>query len=157
MLLLLISLSVACIVGCKNNDNHNNGDAINELPSFEEFILDYTLPDMFYNCAPIGKAYIDGDHIVHHASSIVEATEDYPAIRKDYTYHFNKETKLLEKVTCVRYNDKNVITENNSVEFSYDVNADSLFNEKLIDKVYNSENRIDLEIVFGENEKYVVS
>ena len=120
----------------------------------EEFILDYTLPDMFYNCVPMGKAYIDGDYIVHHAYAISEAFEGYSAQRKDYTYYFNKDTMLLEKATCVMYNDQHVVFESNYIEFYYDVNVDELFADKFIDKVYNAENRIDLEIVVGENEKY---
>ena len=120
----------------------------------EEFILDYTLPDIFYGCVPMGKAYIDGDYIVHHAYAISETFEDYPAERKDYTYYFNKETMLLEKVTCVMYDNQHIVFESNSAEYFYDVNVDELFDEKLIDKVHNAENRIDLEIVVGDNEKY---
>lgn len=120
----------------------------------EESVLDYTLPDMFYNCVPMGKAYIDGDYIVHHAYAISEAMDGYAAQRKDFTYYFNKDTMLLEKATCVMYNDQHVVFESNYVEFSYDVNVDELFADKFIDKVYNAENRIDLEIVVGENEKY---
>ena len=120
----------------------------------ENFMLDYTLPDMFYNCVPMGKAYIDGDYIVHHAYSIAEAIDEYAAERKDYTYYFNKDTMLLEKATCVMYNNQHVVFESNYAEFSYDVNVDELFPDKFIDKVYNSENRIDLEIVIGNNEKY---
>ena len=120
------------------------------------FVCEVSLPDFFYECKPMGKAYIDGDYIVHHAYSIFNNYDDIDAIRYDYTYCFNKETYLLEKVNMMRYdNNHNVVEENVSV-FKYDVNASDIFESTIYDRMHSAENRIDVEIIADyntENEK----
>ena len=120
------------------------------------FVCEVSLPDFFDECKPMGKAYIDGDYIVHHAYSIFNKYDDIDAIRYDYTYYFNKETYLLEKVNMMRYdNNHNVVEENVSV-FKYDVNASDIFESTIYDRMHSAENRIDVEIIADyntENEK----
>ena len=40
------------------------------------FVCEVSLPDFFDECKPMGKAYIDGDYIVHHAYSIFNEYDD---------------------------------------------------------------------------------
>lgn len=116
----------------------------------ETFVLDYTLSEIIYG-TPVGKGYILNDHIVYHASFILEETEDYPAKREDLTYYFNKESKLIEKIEEIEYNNKNLVSDTCLVEFAYDVNMDEIFETTLRDSVYNSEKRIDVEIIINAN------
>jgi hypothetical protein len=117
----------------------------------ETFVLDYTLSEIIYG-TPVGKGYIVNDHIVYHASFILEETEDYPAKREDLTYYFNKESKLIEKIEEVDYNNKNVVSDTYLVEFAYDVNMDEIIETTLLECVYNSEKRIDVEVIVDTNE-----
>ena len=115
------------------------------------FVCEVSLPDFFYECKPIGSAYVDGDYIVHHAYSIFNKYDDVDAVRDDYTYYFNKETYLLEKVNMTRYdNNHNVVEENVSV-FKYDVNVSDIFESTIYDRMHSAENRIDVEIVVDYN------
>ena len=116
----------------------------------ETFVLDYTLSEIIYG-TPVGKGYIEDNQIVYHASFILEETEDYPAKREDITYYFNKESKLIEKIEELEYNNKNLVSDTCLVEFAYDVNMDEIFETTLRDNVYNSEKRIDVEIIINAN------
>ena len=116
----------------------------------ETFVLDYTLSEIIYG-TPVGKGYIEDNHIVYHASFILEETEDYPAKREDITYYFNKESKLIEKIEEIEYNNKNLVSDTCLVEFAYDVNMGEIFETTLRDSVYNSEKRIDVEIIITAN------
>ena len=125
----------------------------------ESYILDYTLPDLFSDFITIGKTYLDGDLIVQHGYFIVDGFEEYPPKRYDYTYYFDKETKLIEKIESVDYDDRHTVIMSSVTEISYNVaDAKELFDATLIDNVYASEKRIDLEIVVGygteEEKKY---
>jgi hypothetical protein len=117
----------------------------------ETFVLDYTLSEIIYG-TPVGKGYIVNNHIVYHASFILEETEDYPAKREDLTYYFNKESKLIEKIEEVDYNNKNVVSDTYLVEFAYDANMDEIIETTLLECVYNSEKRIDVEVIVDSNE-----
>ena len=114
----------------------------------ESFLFDYTLPEIFVGTT-IGKAYVDGDQIVQHAFTITAATEDSPASRTDYTYYFNKETKLVEKVTETIYDEKHAVRATSVTVLDYDVKVSDVFDTTARDTVYGSEDRIDLEIVVG--------
>lgn len=113
-----------------------------------EYLLDYTLPVLF-NSKPIGKAYVDGDYIVHHAYHISEGYEEYPAERIDYTYYFNRDSMLLEKTEGVCYDNQHVVTESFLSEIFYGVKYEDVFDTTLDDKIYNSDKRIDVEIIVG--------
>ena len=115
------------------------------------FVCEVSLPDFFDECKPMGNAYVDGDYIVHHAYSIFNEYDDIDAVRYDYTYYFNKETYLLEKVNTVRYNNNHNIVENNLSVFKYDVNASDVFESTIYDRMHSAENRIDIEIVVDYN------
>ena len=121
----------------------------------ETYVFDYTLPELF-NVTPIGKAYLDGEQIVVHAYTIYEAFEEFTARRRDFTFYFNKETKLLEKLTATLYNNEHEIVATYVSDFSYGVQVGEIFESTLFDTVYASENRIELAIVVGhgtEDEK----
>ena len=120
------------------------------------FILDISIPDFFGDVEAVGKAYVEDNYIVHHASAIYEAWEDIEGWRYDYTYYFNKETHLLEKVLIKYYDANHVCTEINDVVIEYDVNASDVFELTLFDRVHGADNRINVEIILGyntENEK----
>lgn len=114
-------------------------------------ILDISTPRLFEDAAPMGKAYVDGDYVVHHAYTIYEAWEDIDALRYDYTYYFNKDTYLLEKVEIKHYDGAHVLTKTENVEFKYDVNVSDVFESTLLDRMHASENRIDIEIIADYN------
>lgn len=116
----------------------------------ENYLLDYTVPDLF-DCLPIGKAYIDGDYIVHHAYIIHEATEEFDADRSDYTYYFNKESKLLEKLEIIQYDNQHVVIDDCVAEISYDVNVNDIFDATAYDNVYASDKRINIEVITNYN------
>ena len=120
------------------------------------FILDISIPDFFGDVEAVGKAYVEDNYIVHHASAIYEAWEDIEGWRYDYTYYFNKETHLLEKVLIKYYDGDHVCTEINDVVIEYDVNVSDVFELTLFDRVHGADNRINVEIILGyntENEK----
>lgn len=120
------------------------------------FILDISIPDFFGDVEAVGKAYVEDNYIVHHASAIYEAWEDIEGWRYDYTYYFNKETHLLEKVLIKYYDGDHVCTEINNVVIEYDVNVSDVFELTLFDRVHGADNRINVEIILGyntENEK----
>ena len=120
------------------------------------FVAEFSLPDFFDDCKPIGSAYVDGGYIVYHAYSIFNKYDDIDAVRYDYTYYFNQETYLLEKISMVRYNNNHEVVENNLTVITYDVNVSDIFETTIYDKMHSSENRIDVEIVVDyntENEK----
>ena len=98
---------------------------------------------------------MDGDQIVQHAFTITAATEDSPASRTDYTYYFNKETKLVEKVTETIYDEKHAVRATSVTVLDYDVKVSDVFDTTARDTVYGSEDRIDLEIVvdYGTEEQ----
>ena len=124
-------------------------NAILEVGS--SFVCEVSLPNFFDECKPMGKAYIDGDYIVHHAYYIFNKYDDVDAVRYDYTYYFNKETYLLEKVNTMRYdNNHNVVEENVSV-LKYDVNVSDVFESTIYDRMHTAANRIDVEIVVDYN------
>jgi hypothetical protein len=83
---------------------------------------------------------------------IYEEEGEFDALRYDTTYYFDKETYILEKVEYVTYDEKHVATETVVSEFTYDVILSDILETTLYDTVYNSEKRIDLEIVLGEGE-----
>lgn len=114
-------------------------------------ILDISTPRLFEDAAPMGKAYVDGDYVVHHAYTIYEAWEDIDALRYDYTYYFNKDTYLLEKVEKKHYDGDHELTKTENVEFKYDVNVSDVFESTLLDRMHASENRIDIEIIADYN------
>lgn len=114
-------------------------------------ILDISTPRLFEDAAPMGKAYVDGDYVVHHAYTIYEAWEDIDALRYDYTYYFNKDTYLLEKVEIKYYDGDHVLTKTENVEFKYDVNVSDVFESTLLDRMHAAENRIDVEIIADYN------
>jgi PBP1b-binding outer membrane lipoprotein LpoB len=114
-------------------------------------ILDISTPRLFEDAAPMGKAYVDGDYVVHHAYTIYEAWEDIDALRYDYTYYFNKDTYLLEKVEIKYYDGDHELTKTENVEFKYDVNVSDVFESTLLDRMHAAENRIDVEIIADYN------
>ena len=115
----------------------------------ETYLLDIFLPVIF-DSLPLGKAYVDGDQIVHHAYLIYEAEGEYDAIRYDTTYYFDKDTYLLMKVEYTKYDEQHVAAETVVSEFTYDVKLSDVFETTLYDNVCNSEKRIDLEIILGD-------
>ena len=115
------------------------------------FVAEFSLPNFFDECKPIGSAYVDGGYIVHHAYSIFNKYDDIDAVRYDYTYYFNQETYLLEKISMVRYNNNHEVVENNLTVITYDVNVSDIFETTIYDKMHSSENRIDVEIVVDYN------
>lgn len=115
----------------------------------ETYLLDIFLPVIF-DSLPLGKAYVDGDQIVHHAYLIYGAEDEYDAIRYDTTYYFDKDTYLLTKVEYTKYDEQHVATETVVSEFTYDVKLSDVFETTLYDNVCNSEKRIDLEIILGD-------
>ena len=120
------------------------------------FILDISIPAFFSDVEAVGKAYVEDNYIVHHASAIYEAWEDIEGWRNDYTYYFNKETHLLEKVLIKQYDANYVCTDINDVVIEYDVNVSDVFELTLFDRVHGADNRINVEIILGyntENEK----
>ena len=120
------------------------------------FVLDISIPTFFSDVEAVGKAYVEDNYIVHHASAIYEAWEDIEGWRYDYTYYFNKETHLLEKVLIKYYDGDHVCTEINNVVIEYDVNVSDVFELTLFDRVHGADNRINVEIILGyntENEK----
>ena len=114
-------------------------------------VCEISIPNFFDECKPMGKAYIDGDYVVHHAYSIFNEYEDIEARRYDYTYYFNKETYLLEKVEAVRYDNNHFVLESNVAVFKYDVNDSDVFEGRIYDEMINAENRIDIEIIVDYN------
>jgi hypothetical protein len=114
----------------------------------ESFTLDYTVPN-FFDATPIGKAYMDNGQIVHHAFYIEPAMDEFDAVRYDYTYYFNAKTKNLERVEQLYYNHQHELLATYTAEFTYSVNVQELFGSTLKDEIYNSKNRIDLEIIVG--------
>jgi hypothetical protein len=116
--------------------------------------FDYVLPELIYG-EPIGRAYIEDDYIVYHASYIRQATEDYEAKRSDFTYYFNKETKLIEKIYELEYDNTNSVVAIYNVEFVYNIKIEDYFSQTIKDYVYNYEKRIDIEVVVksGEEQK----
>ena len=117
--------------------------------------FDYCLPELIVG-EPVGRAYVENEYIVYHASYIQQATEYYDAARSDYTYYFNKETKLIEKIYEKSYDNTNSVVAIYNVEFLYDVKIEDLFSQTLREIIYSSEKRIDIEVVVGgEEEKKV--
>lgn len=116
----------------------------------EDLIFDYSVPE-FFDATPIGNTYIHNGQIVHHAYDIEPATEDYNAIRYDYTYYFNADTKYLEKIVQLYYDHQHELLATYTSEFCYSININDLFGATLKDVVYNSDNRIDVEIIVGYN------
>lgn len=115
----------------------------------ESYPLDYTVPDLFAEFNTVGKAYVEGDQIVQHGYFIIEEDEGYSAKRYDHTYYFDKETKLLEKIESVQYDDHHKVIESSHAEITYDVNIEEIFDVTLVDTVQGSDKRIELEIVVG--------
>lgn len=116
----------------------------------ESFFFDYSVPD-FFDATPIGNTYMYNGQIVHHAYDVEPATEDYNAVRYDYTYYFNASTKCLDKIVQLYYNYQHELIATYTSEFYYSVNVKDLFGDTLKDVVYNSDNRIDVEIIVGYN------
>lgn len=116
--------------------------------------FDYVLPELIYG-EPIGRAYIEDDYIVYHASYIQQATEDYEAKRSDFTYYFNKETKFIEKIYELEYDNTNSVVAIYNVEFVYNIKIEDYFSQTIKDYIYNYEKRIDIEVVVksGEEQK----
>ena len=116
----------------------------------ETYILDYTLPEFFdYN--PMGKAYIDGDYIVHHAFIIYEGSEDYTSRRRDIVFYFDKETKMIKQTTATLYNNEHEIVATYVIDYTYNVKAEDVFDTTLLESVSADEKRIDLEIIVDHN------
>ena len=116
----------------------------------ELYTLDYTIPEIF-DCQPTGEAYIDGDYIVHDASVIYEGEEATDTRRREFTFYFDKETKLLSRQTATLYNNEQEVLATYVIDYSYDVKVADVFDITMIEKVNNSEKRIDLEIMIGYN------
>jgi outer membrane lipoprotein-sorting protein len=114
----------------------------------EKFILDYTINDL-YTCIPVGKPYIEDNMIVYHTYLIMKGFEEGTSKRDDYTYYFNLETKLLEKITGVQYNANHEVISTYENIFTYDVKE--YFSPTLYDTITKDENNIKLEIVFDYN------
>ena len=116
----------------------------------ETYILDYTLPEFFdYN--PMGKAYIDGNYIVHHAFIIYEGSEDYTSRRRDIVFYFDKETKMIKQTTATLYNNEHEIVATYVIDYTYNVKAEDVFDTTLLESVSADEKRIDLEIIVDHN------
>ena len=114
------------------------------------YVLDYTIPDMF-DCDPMGKAYIDGDYIVHHASVIYEGSEEYSARRRDFVFYFDKETKMIKQTTATLYNNNHEVIATYVIDYTYNVKVEDVFETTLLDSVNADEKRIDLEIIVDYN------
>ena len=114
------------------------------------YIFDYTVPNIF-ECHPLGKAYIDGDYIVHHAFMIYEGSEENSARRRDFVYYFDKESNIINKVEAIIYDNNHEVLATYIIDYVYDVKVENVFDMTIMDSVYNSEKRIDLEIVVDYN------
>ena len=112
--------------------------------------FDYCLPELMYG-EPVGRAYIEDGYIVQHVSYIQQATEDIVAKRNDLTYYFNVETKLIERIYELEYDNTNSVVVTYDAEFIYDVKVEDYFSQPLIDEIYNNEKRIDIEVVVGSD------
>jgi hypothetical protein len=122
------------------------GDEISTmLIGGEDSYFDYSLD--FYS-TPIGKGYIDGDHIVYHTYLIYKAGEIFPASRVDYTLYFNKDSKLIEKIYSITYSADHQIEAEYSLDVTYDVeNVEDKLSKTAYDFIMGSDNLINLEII----------
>lgn len=114
----------------------------------EEFILDYTIADI-YNCIPVGKPYIEDNMIVYHTYLITPGYEDVTAKRDDFIYYFNLETKLIEKITGVQYDANHEVLSTYENIFEYSVKEN--LSTTLYDDITTDEKNIKVEIIFDYN------
>ena len=123
---------------------------LGELSFLDEYL--FILPELISGNV-VGKGYYENNYIVYHTSRIIEGTDDYPAKRNDCIYYFNQETKLLEKVDDVQYNNNNKVTNKYTIEFDYDVEKEEIFAETIYSNTIDSDKCIDLEIImdYGTN------
>ena len=125
-----------------------NDTMFSALELGDEFFFDYTINDI-YTCIPVGKPYIEDNMIVYHTYLIKRGYDGYPARRDDFTYYFNLETKLTEKITGVQYNENHEVLSTYENIFTYDVKE--YFAPTLYENIINSEEKIKLEIIFDYN------
>lgn len=126
--------------------SNNELFAVLELGEF--FLLDYTINDIF-TCIPIGKPYIENNMIVYHTYLITQGYEDLPAKRDDYIYYFNLKTKLLEKITGVKYDSNHKVVATYEDIFTYSVKE--YFSPTLYQNITTNEKNINLEIIMDYN------
>ena len=112
---------------------------------FEDYTLDLDL-------IPVGKAYLENDQLVHHAYYIYEAFDEFEASREDYTLYFNKDTKLLEKIDIVEYDEKHEVCSIYTATVAYDVNlADTSFDTTAYELLQNDADVITVDVIVGAN------
>ena len=115
------------------------------LTEGEASYFDYTLD---FDSTPVGKGYIDGDHIVYHTYIVYKADEFFSASRVDYTLYFNKDSKLIEKIYSITYSADHQIESEYSLNVRYDVeNVEDNLNKTAYDIIMSSDNLINLEII----------
>ena len=83
--------------------------------------------------------------IVYHTYLIKRGYDEFPARRDDFTYYFNLETKLTEKITGVQYNENHEVLSTYENIFTYDVKE--YFSPTLYENIINAEKNIKLEIM----------
>lgn len=111
----------------------------------ERTYFDHTLD---FDSTPIGKGYIENGQIVYHSYYIFEADEMMEASRYDYTLYFNKDTKLLERMDYVNYNEDHQIRNEYTSIVSYDVaDIENKLDKTCYEIITSSERVINLEII----------
>ena len=119
------------------------------LEAGEAFWDDYTLDLDF---TPVGKAYLEDNQIVHHAYYIYEAIDGFTASRADYTLYFNKDTKLIEKIFYVEFDNNHEICATYTANVSYDVDlAKTAFDTTAYELVCNGEDNVSVEVIVNAN------
>lgn len=108
----------------------------------EEIIEDYTL-DLTFDY--VGEPYLEGDQIVLQAQLFYEDFEEISTRVADYTIYFNKDTRLLEKITYLSHDENTARLYDYVAEISYD--AENVFEENARDFICERENFIELEII----------